>query len=81
LIQRGIKTIRYKNEQVLNNLKEVKIDLIKQIDLRLKNNVASPPLVKGGCPKGGWVLTLKRICLNYFREEMLTMPVGRQKEI
>lgn len=36
LIQRGIKTIRYKNGLVLNNIKEVKTDLIKQIKIRLK---------------------------------------------
>jgi len=36
LIQRGIKTIRYHNEQVINNQKEIKNNLIKQIELRIK---------------------------------------------
>ena len=35
LIQRGIKTVRYKNESVLNNFKEVKANLMEQINFRL----------------------------------------------
>jgi very-short-patch-repair endonuclease len=36
LIQRGIKTVRYKNEQILKDFKDIKQDLIKQIEIRLK---------------------------------------------
>jgi very-short-patch-repair endonuclease len=36
LIQRGIKTIRFKSFEVINNLSKIKTDLIKQIEVRLK---------------------------------------------
>lgn len=36
LIQRGIKTIRYISEQVINNINKVKTDLLNQINIRLK---------------------------------------------
>ena len=35
LEQRGIKTIRYKNENILSGLRDVKVDLMKQIMIRV----------------------------------------------
>ncbi|MFZ2152890.1 MAG: endonuclease domain-containing protein [Microgenomates group bacterium] len=35
LVQRGIKTIRYKNEQVLFDLENTKSNLFKQLDIRI----------------------------------------------
>lgn len=46
LEQRGIKTIRYRNENVLNNIQKVKQDLMAKIDERKVE--LSPPLFKGG---------------------------------
>lgn len=52
LEQRGIKTIRYKNYQVLNNFHQIKLDLITKIKQR--QNELSPPFSREGA-EGGWV--------------------------
>jgi len=51
LEQKGIKTIRYKNYQVLNNFHQTKLDLITKIKQRQKE--LSPPFSREGAQKAG----------------------------
>ena len=46
LKQHGLNTIRYKNKEILNNIRNI------EKNLRKNKPIDSPPLVKGGL---GWV--------------------------